>query len=62
MREESPYKGNNFSIKNSKNGIVISQKTVMNLGKMYNKDTKIREGTLQRFIDDEKEKDRNGNN
>lgn len=59
MRDESPYRGSNF-IKNSKTSGLMSQKTVMNLGKMYNKDTRIREGTLQRFMEDEKE--RNGKN
>ncbi len=60
MRDESPYGGNNFPIKHSKNSGHISQKSVMNLGKMYNKNTKIRDGTLQRFVEDEKDKDRNG--
>jgi len=59
LRDESPHGHiNNFSIKNSKNAAQLSQKTVMNLGKMYNKNIKIRDTTLQRFKEDDKE--RNG--
>ena len=57
QRDESPH-GNNFSIKNSKNVAHIGHKTGMNQGKLYNKNIKIRNTTLQRFKEDEKE--RNG--
>ena len=44
---------NNFS--KSKNMANIAQKTGMNQGKLYNKNIKIRNTTLQRFKQDEKE-------
>ena len=41
MREESPHRTNNFSIKNAK---------------MYNKNNKIRDTTMQRYKEDDKER------